>query len=203
MTISPGGGPAWGRLGDALIQRRIDLHYRTRRAFCDARQIDYRVAFDIEKARRVNFGRATLLDIARAYAVTPESMERTLRGGALEPADAPACRPEPSGRLQLRPGTGGQFTTSRERYATQPLGPPMGPIVQSVREDIAAALARAGIRGRDIFPDAGDEAKLWDDTDRLPEDARVEMIATLRRIRLEEEEPGPGHHARPMPRRAG
>lgn len=201
MTISPGGGPAWGHLGDALIQRRIELHYRTRRAFCDARQIDYRVAFDIEKAKRGNFGRATLVDIARAYAVTPESMERTLRGGDLEPVAAPASRPEPSGRFQLTPATGsGQFTLSRERDTAPPSGPPMGPIMQSVRADIAEALARAGIRGHDIFV-AEDEAQLWDATDRLHFDERVEVVTHLRRIHLEEEEPGnPGHL---LPRRAG
>ena len=96
MAIGPGEDLAWERLADALIQRRIDLHYRNRRAFCDARQIDYRLIFDIEKMRRTNFARPTMLDIARAYLVMPESIDRLLHGqGDLEPPPQSVLVPVP------------------------------------------------------------------------------------------------------------
>jgi hypothetical protein len=99
MSTSTGDAPlAWQRLGDALIRRRIDWHprYRNRRTFCGERDIDYRLVFDIEHAKRTNFGRATILDIARAYAVTPESIDATLAGGVLEPVPETAAV-KPSG----------------------------------------------------------------------------------------------------------
>lgn len=94
MTTSTGGAPlAWQQLGDALIRRRVSWQprYRNRRTFCGERGIDYRLVFDIEHAKRTNFGRATILDIARAYAVTPESIDATLAGGALEPVPQSAA----------------------------------------------------------------------------------------------------------------
>lgn len=94
MTTSTGDAPlAWQQLGDALIRRRVGWQprYRNRRTFCEAREIDYRLVFDIERHKRANFGRATILDIARAYAVTPESIDATLAGGALEPVPESAA----------------------------------------------------------------------------------------------------------------
>lgn len=187
------------RLGDLLVRRRIELNpaWRNRRAFVARYKLSYRITNDLERGHWRDFEPVTVTAFEVAYELAPGSLNRSLHSGELEPITRP--RPEPPGRLQLKPGMGGQFTLSRERDAAQAAGPPMGPIVRSVREDIAEALARAGIRGCDIFMDE-DEARLWDDTDRLPVDSRAEMIATLRRIRLEEEPGNPGHL---LPRRAG
>lgn len=98
MTTSTGDAPMdWERLGDALFRRRITWQprYRNRGTFCEDRGIDYRLVLDIELHKRTNFGRATMLDIARAFAVTPESINATLAGGELELLPEPATGDAP------------------------------------------------------------------------------------------------------------
>lgn len=79
---------AWKRLGELLIRRRIELDpaYQNRTAFCTERGIDYRLAYDIEEARRTNFRKGTLAGIAAAYGVTLDSLYAALGGGELAPA---------------------------------------------------------------------------------------------------------------------
>lgn len=178
MAIGPGEDLAWGRLADALIARRIDLRYRNRRKFCDERQIDYRLTYDIEAGRRSNYGRATLLDIARAYAVTPESIERTLRGGSLEPLPAPATRaPEPPA----------------EDEPAEPVPPAVATaistLVASLTPAIEVEVRRAHMRdrnatGAEIFADPH-EAEIWDGA--LPEPGRIGIVAFLRAMRVQAE----------------
>ena len=171
MAISPGDALAWGRLGDALTQRRLDLdihRYRNRRAFCDDRQIDYRVIFDIEKARRVNFGRATLQDIARAYAVTRESMDRVLRQeGELEPVPQPGAAP--GSRPPLRAVPALEPSRAPEMVA---LPADMAPMMQdtALQLTVPHIYTRARVilalnpqaTGRDIFPGETEAPKIWD-----------------------------------------
>lgn len=77
----------WKRLGEQLTRRRVELdsRYSNRTAFSAERGIDYRLAYDIEEARRSNFRPATLMAVAVAYAVTTESVHAALRGGDLDP----------------------------------------------------------------------------------------------------------------------
>lgn len=86
MSPSPSSAD-WGRLGELLTRRRVELdpRYQNRTLFCEERDVDYRLAYDIEEARRSNFRPATLLAVAAAYAVTPESVTAALQGGSLEP----------------------------------------------------------------------------------------------------------------------
>ena len=159
MTVGPDDTHAWKPLGDALLQRRIDLRYPNRRKFCDDRQIDYRLIYDIETTRRSNYGRATMLDIARAYAVTPESMEHALRGGALEPlpgpltpAPEPEAQPEPPDDVRIPADMAAMMQDTALR-ATIP----------GVRADVTAALARnPQATGRDIFPSETLAPQIWD-----------------------------------------
>lgn len=69
---------SWQRLGRALIARRVDLNpkYKSREAFARATGMDYRVLFDIENARRTNFGPTTIARIERAYRLAGGSMEK-------------------------------------------------------------------------------------------------------------------------------
>jgi hypothetical protein len=86
--MSPSSSPAnWKRLGEQLTRRRVELdpRFSNRGVFAAERAIDYRLAYDVEEARRVNFRPATLAHIAAAYAVTPESITGALAGGSLEP----------------------------------------------------------------------------------------------------------------------
>ena len=81
---------AWRRLGALLIQRRTALNprFHNRGAFCDATGLKYRLVYDVEEARRSNFGASTLAAIEAAYRLTPGAIGRFLAGGELEAQDA-------------------------------------------------------------------------------------------------------------------
>jgi hypothetical protein len=93
MASPPHPDPAWQRLGDLLIKRRIDLDHRyaKRTTFCAERDVDYRVISDIEAARRPNFSRATLIQIENAYQLAAGNIGRIIQGGDMEPLE-PATR---------------------------------------------------------------------------------------------------------------
>lgn len=78
---------AWHRLGELLVGRRVEINrdYRNRRAFAVDVDVDYRVLYDIESARRTNYSQPTLRVIEHAYRLAPGSIDRTLAGGPLEP----------------------------------------------------------------------------------------------------------------------
>ena len=104
MTSAIGATSQWQRLGALLIQRRTALNprFHNRGAFCDATGLKYRLVYDIEEARRTNFGGSTLAAIEAAYRLAPGTIGRFLDGGDLEapgpqpqPAAAPPCAPAP------------------------------------------------------------------------------------------------------------
>jgi len=83
----------WVRLGELLQLRREALGYRYRPGFTAERGINIRMVTDIENAHRPNtFSLPALQQIARAYAVTYDSVTAVLRGeaGGLVPAESPA-----------------------------------------------------------------------------------------------------------------
>jgi hypothetical protein len=81
----------WQRLGEMLEGRRVDLdlRYRNLSLFAQERGIDYRLAWDIEHARRTNYRRPTLRAIEAAYALVSGAIDSALDGGTLPvlPAD--------------------------------------------------------------------------------------------------------------------
>ena len=103
-------GPAWTRLGELLMRRRVELdpRYRNRRIFTAERAVEYRIVNDIELGRRQNYEPGTIAALEAAYAVTAGSIGRALEGGNLEPQSAPgphltAVPPLPAGtRYQER-----------------------------------------------------------------------------------------------------
>ena len=109
MSPSPSAAD-WRRLGELLTRRRVelDLRYQNRTTFSAERGIDYRLAYDVEEAKRTNFRRTTLAGIAAAYAVTLDSVYAALDGGPLEPVPPPRplLRPVPS----LLPDDPGEMT---------------------------------------------------------------------------------------------
>jgi len=80
-------GPAWTRLGELLMRRRVELdpRYRNRRIFTAERAVEYRIVNDIELGRRQNYEPGTIAVLEAAYAVTAGSIGRALEGGDLEP----------------------------------------------------------------------------------------------------------------------
>jgi len=83
-------GGRWRELGNLLKQRRalLDPRWRNRRAFADDSRLDYRLIYDIEEARRPNFGITTLTAIETAYRLKPGSISAFLEGGEFESVPA-------------------------------------------------------------------------------------------------------------------
>ncbi|MGV2384858.1 MAG UNVERIFIED_CONTAM: hypothetical protein LOD86_06255 [Thermobifida fusca] len=77
--------PAWQRLADLLVKRRVSLDpkYKSRRAFCEAKDIDYRVISDLEKARRDNFSPPMITAIEVAYEIADGAIQQALADPAI------------------------------------------------------------------------------------------------------------------------
>lgn len=86
---------AWERLGQMLVRRRVELdprYARSLQVFADERHINYRLAWDIEGARRVNYTRASLALVELAYGLEHGSVEEALAGGSFRLSEMPASR---------------------------------------------------------------------------------------------------------------
>lgn len=168
MTTSTGDTGAWQRLGIALKQRRVtlDQRFRNRKAFAEATGLDYRLIYDIEESRRVNFSVATLTAIEVSYRLEPGSIAQFLDGGELIPA-----RPLPVA------------VNSARAVGIDP-DDPNDSWVRPVREQVEAARHIHGpdVTGSQVFfggPGSNYESGLWDDR-RLNEESRILAIATVR-----------------------
>lgn len=86
MPTTPGN---WKRLGDLLVQRRIELdpRYRVREVFAAQAGIHPRMLYDIERAKRTTFPPGTLATFEVAYQWAPGSIKRVLDGGAPLPLE--------------------------------------------------------------------------------------------------------------------
>ena len=78
---------AWTRLGQLLVERRIDLNprYKNRRTFCEERGVDYKVVSDIETTKRTNFGRDTIAHLEVGYEVKAGGIQAVLDGATTLP----------------------------------------------------------------------------------------------------------------------
>jgi hypothetical protein len=155
------------RLGGRLQRRRGELGYAGRqlKPFASARGVNWRLVTDAEKAKRDNFTISTLDALARAYAVTYDSLVAVGRGEAdeLTPAAAPGGDTPPM---------------TAERAAAD------RPWYDEINERRFALAARGIIdpTGEQMFPDSPDDAKAWDGIGaRMPVGDRVWFIADLRR----------------------
>lgn len=188
----------WQRLGALLIQRRTALYpRRSRGEFSEATGLSYRLVYDIEQARRTNFGTTVIGGIEAAYRLTSGAIGRFLDGGELEVQDGgKAAVPSPSAGL------------SRREHATED-DPALRPYIQSVLRDIytaAGIMPRLGpgqdLPGIEATPEIGllfeqipgsqvfrleHEAKTWD-TDLIDAPAKVRAIARWRRLAAEYED---------------
>jgi hypothetical protein len=78
----------WKRVGEMLQDRRVELdtRYSNRQLFADERNINYRLAFDVEKGARSNYSRPVLTSMEVAYGLGRGSLMDALNGGDLEAA---------------------------------------------------------------------------------------------------------------------
>jgi hypothetical protein len=80
---------AWRRLGELLVQRRVDLGFRDREAFARARGLAHsRILFDLENARRTNYSTSTRAEVERIYDWEHGSLQAVLDGGTPTPTGA-------------------------------------------------------------------------------------------------------------------
>ena len=88
-----------------LKQRRtlLDARWRNRRAFAGDTRLDYRLVYDIEEARRLNFGITTLTAIEVAYGLRLGSIAAFLKGSDLGPVPARAAGNLPAALSALPP----------------------------------------------------------------------------------------------------
>lgn len=204
--MSPSATPAsWKRLGELLIRRRVELdpRYQNRSTFSTERGLDYRLAYDIEEARRTNFRKGTLAGIANAYAVTPDSLLAVLRDAhaQLEPAGFAASQ------SPATPGTSAS-SASTDGHADGDVGIEhvirllLGALDPS-RPELQAALRRLllGADGDGQFAPApeGTVDALIRLLIEMLDPSRPKLQIALRAITLLED--GNGHY-QPLPQRA-
>ena len=168
MTVSRDSA-AWERLGAMLIQRRtaVDPRYHSRGAFCEASGLKYRLVYDVEEAKRTNFGSSTLAAIEVAYHLDPGAITRYLGGGELIHA-ANGNRVPPQAYIPIPEG-----------------GPDeIGADERQVWAEVADALGRhgPGAAGAQVFPASATEAGIWDTRKLRNRQEKVQFIAQLRSI---------------------
>jgi hypothetical protein len=72
----------WERLATYVVNRRVDLGYRTRQAFADAIDgISLRTLGDVENGRRLGYGSNTLATLEHGLQWSPGSITKVLAGG--------------------------------------------------------------------------------------------------------------------------
>jgi hypothetical protein len=81
-----GGMPDWKRLGEHVVNRRVELDMPKRDDLATASGISYRILGDIETGRRDNFDRVTLAKLERALQWAPGSAVTIANGGTASPA---------------------------------------------------------------------------------------------------------------------
>jgi hypothetical protein len=188
MTVSASEGRAWGTLGELLSRRRVELdpRYKVRTLFATERSINERLAFDIEKAprTRITFTVPRLAEIARAYAVTYDSITRVLDEGAdhLQPSDVHAqAAVAGAGALAPPPAIlsgGAAVPDEREELRDLLAQAELEARVAELEDQIRAEIRAAERDGRDPFP--GDElsAQVW--AAHRPEEYRIAALALIR-----------------------
>ena len=211
-------GDRWGRLGAYLIQRRTQLspRFHNRGAFCAATSLKYRLVYDIEEARRTNFGSSTLAAIEAAYRLMPGAIGRFLGGGELETqpvtADAAAAADEIGvvRRAAAARAPLAAVTAGRLERGPDDIFPDMSPEMRAkvdrhfpaIEELVLLAIADgadAVPAGSQVFPDSPHEARKWDILVAVGQDMRpgrgyspweMAMLASVGRVRDDERQAG-------------
>jgi len=173
------------QLGALLRKRRIELGYTHRPAFTRERlpltrrgNPNTRLVADIEKAYRRDFPDYRLEELARAYRVTIESVVAVayLRAAVLIPTSFDTIRAVPD-----VPAEPPRWTAPTDDEARAAANRSWFDQIQG-RLDLLRARGVAEPSGRQLFPDAPDDAKAWDGIGpRMEIDDRVWIIADLRR----------------------
>jgi len=145
----------WEELGTALIQRRTALGFRSRQAFAEATRCDYRLLYDVERARRTNFGTAVLTSLELAYGLRPGAFATFLAGGDLETA--------PPAQSHQAPAPADSFAALEEIHPdSRPAVRERLPEVQAMIRTARVHVPEGPLRGAQIFGDGTPEQRFWD-----------------------------------------
>ena len=120
------------RLGELLTLRRVELdpRYRNRSLFAKEREINLRLAQDIENAARDNFDAPTRAFIALKYGWTADSVDRVLAGGDPVPVERASSRGTDTAQEQM-------ITAAAEEIRRRLAAPPDRSISRDEDEDQA------------------------------------------------------------------
>jgi len=177
---------AWGRLGELLVRRRIELdpRYSNRRIFTDERIPGrYRIVNALERGQRDNYEAGTLAAIESAYHLDPGAIARFLAGGELEsgpPPTEPAAPVTSSGTVALPPlATAGEPDAEDAAEVTRAVV--VAAIGPRFERQVWAEVHRhpEGTPARVIFKDPIEAALFERDA---PELQRIRWIAALRSV---------------------
>src|SRR5689334_20985522 len=77
----------WQALAQAVVDRRVELGYRTRDAFATATKLSPRLIADLEKARRTNYDQVTFVRLEKALQWPAGEARRILDGAGADDLD--------------------------------------------------------------------------------------------------------------------
>lgn len=101
----------WARLAQAIIDRRVELGFRTRESFVTAKGLSSRLMGDLERAGRENYDGATLARVEQALE-WPSGRARAILRGTEGPDTSTLPQVVQDIAFLLTPGTG---LTDRDR----------------------------------------------------------------------------------------
>jgi hypothetical protein len=116
--LNNGGMPAWDRLAEYVVRRRVELGYKNRPALVANSSIGLRTLGDIETGRRTSYDRSTIAAIEDALRWRSGSVAAVLEGG--EPVAAGEATAQPS---------------TVDALPAFPTGPSDDPVVRIMRRD--------------------------------------------------------------------
>jgi transcriptional regulator with XRE-family HTH domain len=79
----------WGRLGDAIVTRRVRLGMPIQKQFVDHSQLSQRILSDLERGKRTSYEPSTLARLEQALNWAPGSVQAVLVGGDPQPLPDP------------------------------------------------------------------------------------------------------------------
>lgn len=138
----------WKHLGELLVARRvqIDAKYHNRREFARDVQVDYRVIYDAETARRTNFGKAMLRALENAYRLRTGAFEDYLSGRSIDLAGTPPDQMPDVHDTEAELDTG---NTALKRFAQQMMAAQEARMQARLDEELAEWDRRIGVLERD------------------------------------------------------
>ncbi len=159
---------SWERLGQLLQQRRAEIspRYINLTLFVAEREINYRLAWDIENGAERNYRPATLRSVEIAYGLAPGDIGRILAGK--QPAARTAAQSRPPGLDGLPPGlakvveaAGPGFAEAVEQLGPDPLRVirDMADMDETTRQAFIALAEAMAARARQEAADAGQAAQ--------------------------------------------